>query len=120
MLLFLLLQVSYGQVTDLAVDCINIRAPSPNYTANTLIIQNALNKANQNWMENSGAGCVSIGGGDYPTTGVRVRSGTTFRIEQDTRLLNVVNVTLGQVRREDMYKYILYIHICVCVCVCVY
>ena len=65
--------------------CVKLRSPSADdYQTNTQRMQAALDKG----------GCVSIGGGDWPTSGIRVHvNGTRLRLENDARLLNVINVT---------------------------
>ena len=69
--------------------CHQLRCPSANHTLNTLRIQDALDDA----ARGAHCGCVSLGGGDYPVSGVHVGSDTAFHIEARTRLINVVNVT---------------------------
>jgi hypothetical protein len=69
--------------------CQLLRSPSANITLNTQLIQSALDDATRGVQ----CGCVSLGGGDYPVAGVRVRSNTEFHIEASGRLLNVINVT---------------------------
>jgi len=72
---------------DLNVPCTMIRNPSLNESLNTQRIQDALD------MASIVGGCVSVGGGDYPILTVLVKDDTTLRLEPDTRLMAVINVT---------------------------
>ena len=77
-------------------NCIEINTPSISYEKNTQVIQNALNKAStmNHYHNEKHLGCVRISGGDYPVKRLFVKNNTKIIIEEDTRLVNVVNKTL--------------------------
>ena len=79
--------------SPVSAPCVNITGPTDNVTENTLRIQSALDAA----PLVPGGGCVSVSGGDFKVAGVSVRSNTTFRIEEGTRLVAVINVTRNAV-----------------------
>jgi hypothetical protein len=99
-----------GFVKAQQADCVNIRSPSSNWTFNTLRIQQALDHASSIGSADLKA-CVSVGGkclllpsislimyathagGDFPVERLFVKNFTLLRIEEGTRLVNVVNVT---------------------------
>jgi hypothetical protein len=71
-----------------ATACISVETPSVDYEQNTELIQNALDNASTN-----GQGCVRISGGDYPVKRLLLKSNTKLIVEDQTRLVNVVNKT---------------------------
>ena len=75
----------------LTTACIHISSPTENYTTNTALIQQALDSASKH---GEGDGCVRISRGDYPVKRLQVNSNTQLILEQDVKLINVINVTL--------------------------
>eukprot|EP00944_MAST-04C_sp_MAST-4C-sp1_P014298 g14298.t1 len=69
--------------------CIFIQNPSADYNENTKRIQDALDDAATN-----GQGCVSIGRGQYPVKRLMVKSNTKFILQEQAKLVNVINITL--------------------------
>jgi polygalacturonase len=76
-------------------NCVNVRAPGLDHNSNTKTIQQALDHASAT------KGCVSIGGGDYAVQQLFAKSNSLIRIEHDTRLMAVINVTKTAVLRVD-------------------
>ena len=64
----------------------------PNWERNTVAIQTAIDEASGE-ATNDEMGCVELIGGDYVSSDIYMKSNIMFRINDDSRLLNAVNVT---------------------------